>query len=95
VRILPRAGHEEEGMEILGGLYTIAVLFVIVLAICWIILPFALIGTKPLLRQLLAEMKRNNDLLDQRLPALRPVTTGQPHESAVDRLKGCVTKPLE
>ena len=56
----------------LGMLYLIGVIFLFVLAICWIILPFALIGTKPLLRELIAETKRTNPLLDQRLPALRP-----------------------
>jgi len=44
-------------MEIM---YLIATLFAIVLAICWIILPFALIGTKPLLREILTEAKRTN-----------------------------------
>ncbi len=38
----------------------------IVLTIAWIILPFALIGTKPLLRQLIAETQRTNELLRQR-----------------------------
>ena len=40
--------------------------FGVVLAIAWIILPFALIGTKPLLRELIAETKRTNALLEQR-----------------------------
>lgn len=39
------------------------IVFGIVLAICWLILPFALIGTKPLLRQLLAEQRETNRLL--------------------------------
>ena len=52
--------------------YMIIVILLLVLVICWIILPFAVIGTKPLLRQLIAETKRTNDLLDRRLPALRP-----------------------
>lgn len=55
--------------------FLVACIFGIVILICWIILPFALIGTKPLLRQLIAEMKRNNELLEQRLPALRVPTT--------------------
>jgi len=58
-------------MASFGILYLIGFVFVIVLAISWIILPFALIGTKPLLRQLIAEVRRNNELLDGRLPALR------------------------
>ena len=64
-------------LSALGGLSLIGVLFLLVLAICWVILPFALIGTKPLLRELIAEMKRNNELLDQRLPALRPPSAKQ------------------
>jgi len=52
--------------------YMIIAILLLVLVICWIILPFAVIGTKPLLRQLIAETKRTNDLLDRRLPALRP-----------------------
>ena len=50
--------------------YLIAVLFAIVLAVCWIVLPFALIGTKPILRQILAETQKTNALLAQRLPDL-------------------------
>ena len=38
----------------------------LILAIAWIILPFALIGTKPLLRQLIVEVQRTNRLLEQR-----------------------------
>ena len=54
-----------------GILYMIAALFLVVLGVCWLILPFALIGTKPLLRELIAEMKRNNQLLEERLPGNR------------------------
>ena len=49
-----------------GILWLIVVVFGIVLAIAWIILPFALIGTKPLLRELIAETKRTNALLEHR-----------------------------
>jgi uncharacterized protein YoxC len=49
-----------------GGLLWVAlVVFGLILAIAWIILPFALIGTKPLLRQLIAEVQRTNALLQQ------------------------------
>ena len=57
--------NREDAMETLGGVYLIVMLFLVVLAICWIILPFALIGTKPILRQILAEAKRTNELLAQ------------------------------
>ena len=61
------------------GLFIVAAwIFGVVLLVCWIILPFALIGTKPLLRQLVAELRRNNELLDQRLPALRPPRAPEP-----------------
>jgi hypothetical protein len=55
-----------------GLLYAGLAILLLVLVICWIILPFAVIGTKPLLRELIAEMKRLNTLLEQRLPAVRP-----------------------
>ena len=67
------------GLGAVGILFVVAAfIFLLVLAICWIILPFALIGTKPLLRQLLAEMRRNNALLEQRLPDLRGRTNAIP-----------------
>jgi hypothetical protein len=53
-----------------GGsiLWLVIWIFGVILAIAWIILPFALIGTKPLLRQLIAEVQRTNALLAQRGP---------------------------
>ena len=41
-------------------------IFGLILAIAWIVLPLALIGTKPLLRQLILEVQRTNALLEQR-----------------------------
>lgn len=38
-------------------------LFILALVIAWIILPFALIGTKPLLRELIKQTKETNRLL--------------------------------
>ena len=55
-----------------GVVFLVVGVFLCVLAVCRIILPFALIGTKPLLRQLIAEVRRNNELLDQRLPRPGP-----------------------
>lgn len=42
----------------------ILILFGIVMAIAWIVLPFGVIGMKPLLRELIAETKRTNALLE-------------------------------
>jgi hypothetical protein len=50
-----------------GGILWLAIyVFGLVLTIAWIVLPFALIGTKPLLRELIAEAKKTNALLTQR-----------------------------
>lgn len=55
-------------MDASVGLGVMALLYVLalVLVVAWVVLPFALIGTKPLLRQLIAEQQRTNRLLEQR-----------------------------
>ena len=47
-------------MEEAGVLYLVVGLFLIVLAILWFLLPFAIFGTKPKLDELLAETKKTN-----------------------------------
>lgn len=54
-------------MEIVMALYLIAIALGVVLIIAWTILPFAIIGTKPLLRQLVAEVQVTNALLERQL----------------------------
>jgi hypothetical protein len=56
-------------MEGFGGFLVVMWLFGLVLAIAWVILPFALIGTKPLLRELIREQRRTNELLEIRRSA--------------------------
>ena len=46
-------------------LYSVAMFLCVILIICWIILPFALIGTKPLLAKLLEQQHRTNTLLER------------------------------
>lgn len=46
-------------------LILIGIIVGLVLLVCWIALPIAIIGTKPLLRELIAEQKHNNHLLAQ------------------------------
>lgn len=58
-------------MEAYPLVWLFVVLLGLILLIAWIVLPIAIIGTKPLLRQLIAETKRTNDLLEARLPTLR------------------------
>jgi hypothetical protein len=50
--------------------YIILFLLGIVLVIGWIVLPFAIIGTKPILRDLLREQRRTNELLESRFRAV-------------------------
>ena len=51
----------------LGTIFWLVVFVLgLILAVAWIVLPLALIGTKPLLRQLIAEVQRTNALLEQR-----------------------------
>jgi hypothetical protein len=69
---IPTRTGKENVMGTLELLYAGAVILGFVIVVCWIVLPFAVIGTKPLLRQLIAELQRNNALLEQRLPDLRP-----------------------
>jgi hypothetical protein len=52
-------------MEIVMVFYLLAIVLGIVLIIAWTILPFAIIGTKPLLRKLLAEVQVTNALLER------------------------------
>ncbi len=58
-----------------AGLILVLFVLAVVLVICWIILPFAVLGTKPLLRELLIEQRRTNELLREVLAARRPVPT--------------------
>jgi len=57
-------------MDIFGNaapfVWLAIVAFGIILAVAWIVLPFALFGTKPLLRELIVEVRRTNSLLEQR-----------------------------
>jgi uncharacterized membrane protein YbaN (DUF454 family) len=57
----------DSGTQLMGSLAMIGIILALVLAVCWIILPFAILGTKPLLRDLLHQQKRTNDLLQQML----------------------------
>lgn len=47
-----------------GFLYIALVIFGLVLLVCWIVLPFALIGTKAILREIVREQRRTNALLE-------------------------------
>ena len=57
--------YSKEIMGALMGGSLIITIFLLVMAIAWIVLPIALIGTKPLLRELIKESKETNRLLKQ------------------------------
>jgi hypothetical protein len=60
--------------ETLVGLGAIFWIAIVLVAVLWIVLPFAVFGTKPLLRELIAEQKRTSHLLElaqERAPAAR------------------------
>lgn len=50
-------------MEGMVGLMMVMWLAVAVVVVLWICMPFAIFGTKPLLRALIAEQKKTNELL--------------------------------
>lgn len=50
-------------MEVLGGMYLVVVVFLLILAVQWIALPFAVFGTKDKLNQLITEAKATNAAL--------------------------------
>ncbi len=52
-------------MEAFGVLTVIGVVFLIILAILWFLLPFAVFGTQPKIEKLIEEAKRTNALLEQ------------------------------
>src|SRR5882672_9904438 len=66
-RLRVTISHQGETMNAgaaVSGLLMIAVVaFLIVLAICWIVLPFAVVGTKPLLLRLIRDTEETNQLL--------------------------------
>ncbi len=61
-------------MGTLTGLSFIVVIFLIVLAVLWFFLPFAVLGTKPLIEQLIMETRKNNELLERLVPPIEDKT---------------------
>lgn len=52
------------GVPLFAFLGPVAFILCLVLAVVWIILPFAIFGTKPILRELLAEQKKATAALE-------------------------------
>lgn len=63
-------------MDALGGMMVIVWLFLLILAILWFLMPFAVFGTKGVLKELIAEQKKTNRLLEEAAARARePVTS--------------------
>jgi hypothetical protein len=63
-------------MGALGGMMVIVWLFLLILAILWFLMPFAVFGTKGVLKELIAEQKKTNRLLEEAAArAQEPVTS--------------------
>lgn len=53
-----------EGMQAVGGVVMLILgLLVLIIAVLWILMPFAIFGTKDLLRELILEQKKTNEIL--------------------------------
>jgi|BarGraIncu00222A_1022003.scaffolds.fasta_scaffold107401_1 predicted PurR-regulated permease PerM len=59
-----------EGASIVMVLALVAVVLGVVLVVCWIVLPFAVVGLKPLVRELIREQQATNKLIEAQVRAL-------------------------
>ena len=56
------AGFGFTGPQLGGGIFVIATyIFLFLVAVLWFLLPFAVFGIKPLLKELIGEMRRMNE----------------------------------
>jgi len=53
------------GTGTLGGIYLFVIIVGVIIAILWILLPFAVFGLKDLMRKVLSEQRRTNELLER------------------------------
>lgn len=59
------------GSLILGIVLLILAVIFVILVLCWLFLPFILMGTNSRLDKLIAEQRATNAILEARLPDLR------------------------
>jgi threonine/homoserine/homoserine lactone efflux protein len=73
--------------NIAAWVYTLAALFIVLLLVLWVLLPFAIFGMKDLLRKLLREQTHTNTLLE-RLAGARSAITDREDVRFVDTRPG-------
>lgn len=69
---------------VMTGLSGLFVIFLIVLAVLWFLLPFAVFGVKDLLQQMLYETKKTNELLAQ-LQKIAPLESPRHYTTHQDK----------
>ena len=62
--------HLSGPASIVMVLSLLAIVLGVVLLVCWIVLPFAVIGLKPLVRDLIREQQATNKLIEAQVRAL-------------------------
>jgi threonine/homoserine/homoserine lactone efflux protein len=70
--------HLSDSASIVMVLTLVAIVLGVVLVVCWIILPFAVIGLKPLIRELIREQQANNKLVEAQGRAFEAFATRYP-----------------
>ncbi|WP_218510628.1 hypothetical protein [Variovorax sp. dw_308] len=70
-------------MATAGGLTIVFALIAFFIGVLWILMPFAIFGTKPMLRELINEQKKTNKLLQEqadRAKAIREAAQALPRK---------------
>jgi predicted PurR-regulated permease PerM len=62
--------HLSGAGSIVAILALVAIVLGVVLIVCWIVLPFAVLGTKPLVRELIREQQMANKLIEAQTRAI-------------------------
>jgi len=78
----------------MGGVSMIWLIFGVVLAILWVLVPFAIFGIKPLLQDILAELRRANAIAEARTAPVpghvAPQTEGDEPQGALATIRAAV-----
>lgn len=75
----------------LAGVVILAIVFLVVLAILWIALPFAVFGTKDHLKQICTELKSANEIL---LALRKDLTSVGSHNPKAPKTESVLTEGL-
>lgn len=68
----------------MGIFMIVGAIFALILTVLWILVPFALFGIKPLLRELITEQRRANELSARIAATPAPVVVADPRDPRLD-----------